>query len=99
MKKIILFLCFVFFLTSTVFAQAKDVNGLGNLISRYPLVTAFVIIAHICLTFAVYKTKGGAWACFYFFLAPLVILLLLFAIGGGAGGVKSNRKDIHHHFN
>jgi hypothetical protein len=42
--------------------------------------------------------KGGAWGCFYFFLAPLVVLLLLIAIGGSADGVKSNRKDIHHHF-
>lgn len=98
MKKIIFFSGFALFITNTVFAQAEDVSGLGNLISSYPLITALVVIAHICLTVAVYKTKGGAWACFYFFLAPLVLLLLLLAIGGGAGGVKSNRKHIHHHF-
>jgi uncharacterized membrane protein len=96
MKKTISFFGLSFFVISGVFAQ--DLSGLGDLISRYPIVTAVLVIAHICLTIAVYKMKGGAWACFYFFLAPLVIFLLLLAIGGGAGGVKSNRKDVHHHF-
>jgi hypothetical protein len=95
MKKIILFFGFVLFVTSCVFAQAEDASALGRLISSYPIITMVVVIAHICLTFAVYKMKGGAWACFYFFLAPLVIFLLLFAI---SSGTKSNREDIHHHF-
>ena len=95
MKKIIMFFAFYFLARNGVFAQ--DMSVLGNIISQYPLITAIIVIAHICLTAAVYKMKGGPWACFYFFLAPVVIFLLLLAIGGG-GGVKSNRKDIYHHF-
>jgi len=93
MKKYCLFFVFSFLVASSVFAQ--DLNGF---ISISPLITAVIVIAHICLTVAVYKMKGGAWACFYFFLAPLVLFLLLLGIGGGAGGVKSNRKDVHHYF-
>ena len=96
MKKAIWFLGLLFLVACGVFAE--DLSGLGNLISTYPIATAVLVIAHICLTAAVSKMKGGAWACFYFFLAPVVIVLLLLIIGGGAGGVKSNRKDIHHHF-
>lgn len=97
MKKIILFLVFVLIVVSGIYAQ-EDINVLSNIISTYPLITVIFVIAHICLTFALYKMKGGGWACFYFFLAPLVLLILFLALGGGAGGVKSNRKDHHHHF-
>jgi hypothetical protein len=53
-----------------------------------------LIIAHICLTVVVCKMKGGAWGCFYFFLAPLVILLLLLKKGSNISGVKSDMKYI-----
>ena len=96
MKKIFLIFGFGILITSGVFAQ--DMSVLGNIISQYPLITAIVIIAHICLTFAVYKMKGGPWDCFYFFLAPVVVLLLLLLLFGNAGEVKSNRKDIYHHY-
>ena len=96
MNRILLLSGFGLVVSSRIFAE--DISVLGNIISHYPLFTAIVVIAHICLTFAVYKMKGGPWACFYFFLAPLVIFLLLLALGGDAGSVKSNRKDIHHHF-
>lgn len=97
MKKIILFFLFSLLVTVSIFAE--DMTGLKNLISAYPIFTAVVVIAHICLTFAVYKMKGGPWACFYFFLAPLVIILLLFVLNvGGTNVTKSDRKDIHHHF-
>ncbi|MDR2596122.1 MAG: hypothetical protein LBC76_02255 [Treponema sp.] len=88
MKKITLLFVFSFLVANSIFAE--DLSGLVNFISSYPIFTAVIVIAHICLTVAVYKMKGGPWACFYFFLAPLVILLLLFAIDSSSKG-KSNR--------
>jgi hypothetical protein len=81
---------FVLLDTNGVFAQAQDLNALVEIISTYPIITAVVVIAHICLTIAVFKMKGGIWACFYFFLAPVVLFLLLAFIGGGSGR-KSRR--------
>jgi len=96
MKKIILFLGLVLFVTSSVFSQ-EDLSGLSKFISSYPIITTLLVIAHICLTVAVYKMKGGAWACFYFFLAPVVILLLLVVLVM-SGESKSKSNNVHHYF-
>jgi hypothetical protein len=90
MKKIILFSGLILFNISGVFAQAQDLTALIEIVSSYPIITAVVVIAHICLTIAVYKMKGGIWACFYFFLAPVVLFLLLAFIGGASG--RKSRK-------
>ena len=98
MKKIVFFLGFALLVTSGIFAQdALFDEIIIPLVTTFPIVTIIVAIGHICITFAIYKSKGGAWALAYFFLAPLVILVLVLGLSG-AGGVKSNRKDIHHHF-
>ena len=96
MKRIALLAGFGLIISNSVFAQ--DLQVLGEIISANPLVTVILIVAHICLTIAVSVKKGGAWACFYFFLAPLVLFLLFIAIFGKSGGYKPDRKDIHHHF-
>jgi hypothetical protein len=62
-----------------------------------------IVIAtiHIILTFAMYKIKGGGYACFYFFLVPIALLLLVLKELGKAGGSPdSERKhiDVTHHY-
>jgi hypothetical protein len=93
MKKLIMAFTFSLLVTSSAFTE--DLSGLINLISSYPIITAVLIITHICLTAAVCKMKGGAWGCLYFFLAPLAILLLLLKKGSNIGGIKSNKNDIY----
>jgi hypothetical protein len=93
MKKLIMAFTFSLLVTSSAFTE--DFSGLINLISSYPIITAVLIIAHICLTAAVCKMKGGAWGCLYFFLAPLVVLLLLLKKGSNIGGIKSNKNYIY----
>ncbi|MDR2941462.1 MAG: hypothetical protein LBV17_02605 [Treponema sp.] len=91
MKKIIFFSGLILFVTISIFAQ-EDQSALSNI---NPIFITIIVIAHICLTIAVYKIKGGPWACFYFFLAPVVIFLLLLVLSSEN---KSNRNDVHHHF-
>ena len=66
-------------------------NSNGNTM----FIIVIICIVHIILTIAVYKMKGGGWACFYFFLAPLALLLFLEGVDALS---KSNKKDIYHHF-
>jgi len=64
-----------------------------------PLIFIIIIgcIAHIILTFCVYRMKGVYFACFYFFLAPLAILFLVVGLEALS---KAGKKieDIHHYF-
>jgi len=63
---------------------------------RIIIIIVIACIAHIILTFCVYKMKGGYFACFYFFLAPIALLVLLFGLE--ALSKASRKRDIHHHF-
>jgi hypothetical protein len=67
--------------------------------SNIVILIVIVAIIHIILTFAMYKMKGGGYACFYFFLAPVALLGLLLFLGKGVGGYdpKKNRIDVTHH--
>jgi hypothetical protein len=56
------------------------------------LIGVVIGIIHIILTIAVYKMKGGPYACFYFFLAPLAIVVLFLFLG------RDNSEHHHHHF-
>jgi len=96
MKKIIWFLVSLLILTSGVFAQTQDESGSN--VALYVLIALVVIIAHICLTVAVYKMKGGSWACFYFFLAPVVLFLLFFVTVGKHRPFDNGSSHVHHHF-
>ena len=68
----------------------KDINPLIFII-------IFGCIAHIILTFCIYRMKGGYFACFYFFLAPLALLFLVVGFEALSKAGKK-REDIHHYF-
>jgi hypothetical protein len=68
--------------------------------SGIAIFVVIIAIIHIILTYAMYKMKGGGFACFYFFLAPLALLGLLLFVGKGFGGYNPKKKhiDVTHHY-
>ena len=85
-------------------AASNTSNSTGNYSSNIykdnnPLIFFIIIgcIAHIILTFCVYKMKGGYFACFYFFLAPIALLFLVVGLEALSKTGKK-REDIHHYY-
>jgi hypothetical protein len=76
--------------------DAQSLSSGSSVDSRMVWLIIIGSIAHIILTYCVYKMKGQYWACFYFFLAPVAILgiVLYFSSKSGVGGYKPNHNDI-----